>query len=119
MGDHVFHGAHCVLNLAAYLAVTLAISWKLALVLLSLAPVSLLVLRVQVRRGPGPAPPRRPSRRRRRRRCGEDGEERLVLRVPVRGQPPMGPGMRGRPNGGGGGGGGGGCGGGGDDDDDS
>eukprot|EP00277_Geminigera_cryophila_P020848 CAMPEP_0179491056 /NCGR_PEP_ID=MMETSP0799-20121207/65848_1 /TAXON_ID=46947 /ORGANISM="Geminigera cryophila, Strain CCMP2564" /LENGTH=771 /DNA_ID=CAMNT_0021307409 /DNA_START=451 /DNA_END=2766 /DNA_ORIENTATION=- len=47
MGDHIFHGLHCVLNFMVAVSIMFVVSWKMALVVLSLSPVCLLVIRIQ------------------------------------------------------------------------
>jgi len=47
MGDHIFHGLHCTLNFLVAVSIMFVISWKMALLVLSLSPVCLLVIRVQ------------------------------------------------------------------------
>lgn len=47
MGDHLFHGVHCVFNFMVSVSIMFVISWKMALVVLSLSPVCLLVIRIQ------------------------------------------------------------------------
>ncbi|KAJ1488455.1 ABC transporter type 1, transmembrane domain-containing protein [Baffinella frigidus] len=47
LGDHLFHGLHCLFNFSVAVFVMFAISWKMALVVLSLAPICVLVVRIQ------------------------------------------------------------------------
>lgn len=47
MGDHIFHGLHCKINCVVAVSIMFVISWKMALVVISLSPVCLLVIRIQ------------------------------------------------------------------------
>ena len=47
LADHIMHGVYCIVSLMVAVAIMFAISWKMALVVLSLAPVCLLVIRIQ------------------------------------------------------------------------
>ena len=46
-GLHLFHGVHCILNVLLCVSVMFIISWKMSLVVLSLAPICVLVINVQ------------------------------------------------------------------------
>ena len=50
MGDHLLHALHCLLNFLVSVSIMFTISWKITLVVLSLSPVCLLVIRIQVLR---------------------------------------------------------------------
>jgi hypothetical protein len=47
LGDHIFHGVHCILNFAVAVSIMFLISWKMSLVVLSLSPVCMLVIGIQ------------------------------------------------------------------------
>lgn len=46
-GAHLFHGIHCALNVLLCVSVMFIISWKMALVVLSLSPICVLIMKVR------------------------------------------------------------------------